>query len=98
MEHNEYPVLYKDNMFKRDNPDTAKIKLFINNDWIWVEIQIKQTKIEKRNVAEWKVCNPKLIKVGKKYFLATPNEKNITINKSKIKYQNIVYFELVLSH
>jgi len=97
MEHNEYPVLYKDNMFKRDNPDTAKIKLFINNDWIWVEIQIKPTKIEKRNVAEWKVCNPKLIQVGKKYFLATPYEKNITLNNTKIEDQTIVSVDLGLT-
>lgn len=98
MEHNEYPVFYQGNMFKRDFSDIAKIKFFINNDWVWVDIKVKPNKIEKRNVSDWKVCNPKLIKVGKKYFLATAYEKNIKLSNTKIKDQTIVTVDLGLTN
>jgi len=98
LEHNEYPVFYKNNMFERNVLNTVKIKLFINNDWIWVDIKVKSIKIERRNVSDWKVCNPKLIRVGKKYFLATAYEKNIKLNKTKIKDQTIVSVDLGITN
>lgn len=90
LEQNEYPVFYEGNMFKDKTSKTAKIKLYLRNDWVWVELNIKPHKIERRNVSDWKVCSPKLIKTGKKFFLATPCQKNIELNKTKIEDQIII--------
>ncbi|PTY89589.1 transposase, partial [Heyndrickxia sporothermodurans] len=37
LEHKEFPVFYRGNMFKRTSLTTAKIKVFHQNDWIWKE-------------------------------------------------------------
>src|SRR5699024_11083452 len=59
---------------------------------------VKPNKVEKRNMEDWKVCNPKLINVGKKYFLATAYEKNITLNKTEIDDQKIISVDLGLTN
>nr|WP_309099973.1 hypothetical protein [Fredinandcohnia onubensis] len=68
-EHKEFPVFYKGNMFIRTSETTAQIKVFHNNDWVWVDIEFKGQDLYKRDVWDWKEHNPKLVKVGKKYFL-----------------------------
>ena len=83
-EHKEFPVFYKTNMFERTSPTSAQIKVFHNNDWVWMDIEFKEQDLYKRDVWDWKDHNPKLVKVGKKYFL------NFTYSCSS-KYQAILY-------
>ena len=93
-QHNEFPVFYKGNMFKDNIDRSAKIKLYLNNDWVWVTININPSK---NTLVDWKAGSPKLIKVGRKYFLATPYEKNIKLNKIKIEDQVIISVDLGLN-
>jgi len=37
-EHNSFPTLYKDNMWEKIEEGKAKVKVFKNNDWGWIEI------------------------------------------------------------
>src|SRR5690625_1263040 len=69
LEHKEFPVFYRGNMFKRIDETTAQIKVFHRNDWVWINIEFKEQDLYKRDVWDWKECNPKLVKAGKKYFL-----------------------------
>ena len=44
---NKYPVFYKTNMFEwSDKKDAIKLKLFIKNDWKWVELNLKHTDMQ----------------------------------------------------
>lgn len=81
-------------MFKDAEKSSAKIKLYLKNDWVWVTINIKPSKNE---LFDWKAGSPKLIKEGRKYYLATPHEKNIKLNKENIEDQVIVTVDLGLT-
>src|SRR5690606_33038644 len=37
LEHKEFPVFYKGNMFEKTSDSTAQIKVFHKNDWVWIE-------------------------------------------------------------
>lgn len=94
IEHDAFPVFYKGNMFKRLSSDEANIKVFINNDWVWVTIKFNNKNFKNRGVMDWKENNPTLTKVGKKYFINFSYEKNIKLNKTKIKDQIIAAVDL----
>ncbi|MCA0757165.1 transposase [Paenibacillus sp. N4] len=87
LKHNAFPVFYKDNMFERTSDSTALIKVFHQNDWVWIEIEFKKQDLYKRGVWNWKENNPTLVKVGKKYFLHISYESKVKLKKDKI--QNI---------
>lgn len=40
LDRNVMPTLYKDNMYIRTGDDTARIKIFHRNDWIWLDIRL----------------------------------------------------------
>ncbi|WJE55545.1 hypothetical protein QRE66_28805 (plasmid) [Bacillus cereus] len=37
LEHKEFPMFYRGNMFEKGPGNKARLKLFVNNDWVWVE-------------------------------------------------------------
>ncbi|MBL5769400.1 transposase, partial [Bacillus sporothermodurans] len=94
LEHKEFPVFYRGNMFKRTSLTTAKIKVFHQNDWIWKEIQFKPQDEYKRGVWNWKENNPKLVQVGKKFFLHVSYESKVKLNHTKIQDQRICAVDL----
>jgi putative transposase len=98
LEHKEFPVFYKGNMFARTSDTTAQIKVFHQNDWIWIDIELKEQDLYKRGVWNWKECNPKLVKVGKKYFLNLTYEGKVTLNKTKIVDQKICAVDLGINN
>ncbi|WJE55683.1 transposase (plasmid) [Bacillus cereus] len=98
LEHKEFPVFYRGNMFEKGPGNKARLKLFVNNDWVWVDITYKPMDLKKRGVSDWKECNPKLIKSGKKFYLAISYEKKITLNQTNIKDQTIVSVDLGITN
>lgn len=96
-EHKEFPVLYKGNMFERTGETTCQIKVFKDHDWKWIEVRFKSQDLYKRGVYDWKVCNPKLVQIGKKYFLHISYEKDIKLKNTDIKDQTIVAVDLGLN-
>lgn len=98
MKHKDYPVLYKGNVFMQSE-DGYKIKAYINNDWVWVDIKVKKkADLKKRGIEDWKQCNPKLIKKGSKYFLAFSYEKVIPLHKKIAKDTRILAVDLGLTN
>ena len=98
MEHKDYPVFYKGNMFKQSD-DGYQIKAFINNDWVWIDVQVKKkTDLVRRGITDWKQCNPKLIKKGSKYFLAFSYEKKIPLHKKNKADVRILAIDLGLTN
>lgn len=98
LDHQEMPVFYKGNMFKRIDDTTAQIKVRKDNDWIWADITFKAQDLEKRGVSDWKEGAPKLIRRGKKHFLAIPYEKKITLHKKDVTQQRICAVDLGLTN
>ncbi|MDI6605325.1 MAG: transposase, partial [Thermoanaerobacteraceae bacterium] len=57
-ERHSYPVFYKDNMFERTGDNTAEIKVYKNNDWVWHDIEFKTKNLEHRDMTNFKEMNP----------------------------------------
>jgi len=96
--HEAFPVFYKGNMFKQVSDNQAKIKVFLNNDWVWVTITFNNKNLKNRGIAGWKENNPTLVKTGKKYFIHFSYEKKIQLNKTKLKEQVIVSVDLGITN
>ena len=77
---------------------TACVKAFVKNDWVWVDVVFRPQDLYKRGVHEWKECNPKLVKQGKKYFLNVSYEQQVTLHKEKIQHQRICAVDLGLTN
>ncbi|GEN87309.1 hypothetical protein OSO01_20480 [Oceanobacillus sojae] len=91
-------MFYKGNMFKQLSSNQTKIKVFLNNDWVWVTIAFHHKNLKNRGIAGWKENNPTLVKTGKKYFIHFSYEKKITLNKTKLKEQVIVSVDLGITY
>ena len=78
---NSMPTLYKNNMFIQTSSNTAKIKIYHQNDWIWLEIELNQQDINyiNRNCKLCKQLNPKLYKSGKNWYLSFPFEQDVKL-------------------
>ncbi|UFT98989.1 RNA-guided endonuclease TnpB family protein [Radiobacillus kanasensis] len=97
-QHKEFPVFYKGNMFKRKDEVSAKIKVFHQNDWVWIDITYKEQDLFKRGVWDWKENNPKLVKRGKKYFLHISYEHKVKLTKKDIQEQKVCAVDLGLTN
>lgn len=96
--HNDFPVLYKGNMFNQ-TPEGYQVKVFKNNDWVWEKVVVKKkTDLVRRGITDWKQCNPKLIKRGSKYFLGFAYEKEIKLHKLTEDKTRILAIDLGLTN
>lgn len=98
IDHEAFPVFYKTNMYEKTSTNQVKLKVFLKNDWVWIDVTINDKNFKKRNISDWKENNPTLVKKGKKYFIHFSYEKNITLNNKKTKEQIIVSVDLGLTH
>ena len=82
-EPKSFPTFYKTNTFeKKEEKGQAKIKIFKNNDWIWLDISFNCKNLYSSKdfrFKGFKECNPSLVKKGKKYFLHFSYEKNVKL-------------------
>lgn len=84
---NQLPTFYKDNTYDGSLMDSniVRLKLFVNNDWIWVPFTLKHTDmnyIRKQSVGS-KLSVPMLEKKHKKWFLRFSFEENVKLTNSK---------------
>ncbi|WP_050183906.1 RNA-guided endonuclease TnpB family protein [Domibacillus robiginosus] len=98
VKHKEFPVFYRGNMFSRTSDTSAQIKVFHQNDWVWIDIEFKGQDHYKRGVWEWKENNPKLIKRGKKFFLSISYENKVTLSKTPTQEQKVCAVDLGLTN
>lgn len=96
--HKEFPVFYRGNTFERTSETTAQIKVFHKNDWIWIDIEFKEQDLYKRGVWDWKENNPKLVKIGKKYFLNFSHQSKVKLSKTKIIDQKVCAVDLGINN
>ena len=100
-EPNSFPTLYKDNMWEKIEDGKAKIKVFKNNDWVWLNINYSTKNLKSgRNYRfnGYKEHNPVLVKKGKKYFLHIAYQTNIKLNSTPLKKQRVCGVDLGLTN
>lgn len=91
------PVFYKSNMYKDFEDDTIKLKLFINNDWNWVQVNLKHTdlvSIQKKTNKDTKISAPILEHKHKKWFLRFVLTDNVKLNSKNYKEQKVCAIDL----
>lgn len=93
-----YPVFYKGDMFERTGSNTAKIKVYKNNDWVWHDIEFKTKNLEHRDMTNFKEMNPMLVKSGRKYYLHFTYKKTVKLNKTPLKDRTIISVDLGLTN
>lgn len=84
---NKLPAFYKDKMYDGSslNADIVRLKLFVNNDWIWVPFTLKHTDISyiRKQSAGSRLSVPVLEKKHKKWFLRFSFEENVKLTNVK---------------
>ena len=94
---NKLPTFYKGNMYCDDcEGDAVRLKLFINNDWNWVTVQLKHTDVAsiQRHMQNAKMSVPTLEKRNKKWFLRFAFEEQVQLNKTPLEEQRILAVDL----
>lgn len=84
---NKFPAFYKDNMFISDNIDNDKVqlKLFINNDWKWVDVKLKHTDMQyiRKHMLNANMSAPTLEKKHHKWFLRFAFEEDVKLKDTQ---------------
>ena len=94
---NKLPPFYKDNMYLDDcDGDAVRLKLFVNNDWNWIKVDLKHTDVVsiQKHMQNAKMSVPTLEKKNKKWFLRFAFEENVQLNKTKLEDQHILAVDL----
>lgn len=94
---NKLPTFYRGNMYLDDcDGDSVKLKLFVNNDWNWVEVKLKHTDVVsiQKHMKSAKMSVPTLEKKNKKWFLRFAFEEKVKLNKTKLEEQRILAVDL----
>lgn len=96
----DYPCLYKGNMFIRLDDYTAKIKVYRNNTWDWLEVKLRKTDVDyiKKYCGFRKECAPTLERRNKEWFLTFPFEEKVKLYKTDINEQIIAAVDLGINN
>lgn len=85
--HYSFPVLYKDNMFENFDIDgTCRIKLFIDNDWKYVDISFDKRALYSSQFFRfdgYTMDSPSLVFKSKRFYLNVPFYKNVELSKEQ---------------
>ena len=86
-DHDSFPVLYKDNMFENfDVNGTCRIKLFIDNDWKYVDISLDNKFLYSSKTFRfdgYTMDSPTLVFKSKRFYLYVPFYKNVELSKEQ---------------
>lgn len=94
---NKLPTFYKGNMYLDDcDGDAVRLKLFVNNDWNWVKVDLKHTDVVsiQKHMQNAKMSVPILEKKNKKWFLRFAFEEQVQLNKTSLEEQRILAVDL----
>lgn len=94
---NKLPTFYKGNMYLDDcNGDAVRLRLFVNNDWNWVKVQLKHTDVVsiQKHIQNAKMSVQTLEKKNKKWFLRFAFEEKVDLNKIPLEEQRILAVDL----
>lgn len=100
LNHCHFPIFYKGNMFNKYNRTEMLLKLYINNDWVWKSVKIRNQDVKyiEKNCCSLKESSPTLAKQGRNYYLRFSYESNVKLSNTKLNEQTIVSVDLGLNH
>lgn len=100
LDRNVMPALYKDGMYIRTGDNTARIKIFHKNDWVWLDIELNNQDVKyiQNHCKYKKEYVPTLKKQGKCWYLVFPFEDKIELQKIDIQDQIICAVDLGLNN
>lgn len=94
---NKLPTFYSCGMYRDDcEGDAVRLKLFVNNDWNWVKVDLKHTDVVsiQKHMQNAKMSVPTLEKRNKKWFLRFAFEERVQLNKTQLEKQKILAVDL----
>lgn len=91
-----YPALYRGNMFIRLDDYTSQLKVYRNNTWDWITVQLRKGDVDYilHHCNGQKECVPTLQKRGKQWFLDFSFEQNKKLSDTPINEQKILAVDL----
>jgi len=60
--HKSFPTFYKSNMFERNEDGTAEIKVYLDNDWKWIQVKYDSRNLKNRDLKNYQELNPSLVR------------------------------------
>ena len=84
------PTFYKLVMSNKLQDNIIQLKVFKNNDWVWVTIKLKGNDVSyfKKHLQNKKESSPSLSKIDKNYYLVFNYEDNVSfIKKEPLDYK-----------
>ena len=100
LDRNVMPTLYKDGMYVRTDTNTARIKIFHKNDWVWLDVELNNQDVKyiQNHCKFKKEYVPTLKKQGKCWYLVFPFEDKLEFQKLDIQDQIICAVDLGLNN
>lgn len=100
LDRNVMPTLYKGNMYIRIDDNTARIKIFHKNDWVWLDVELNNHDVKyiQNHCKFKKEYVPTLKKQGKCWYLVFPFEDKVEFQKVDIQNQIICAVDLGLNN
>ena len=100
LDRNVMPTLYKDGMYVRTDTNTARIKIFHKNDWVWLDVELNNQDVKyiQNHCKFKKEYVPTLKKQGKCWYLVFPFEDKVEFQKVDIQDQIICAVDLGLNN
>lgn len=99
-EHLAMPTFYNKEMYcASDDPCAAYLKLFFNNDWVWVKVRLRGTDVRylKRYWQHCKLSAPTLEKRYGKYYLRFAFTEEVKLSETPVTNQRICAVDLGLN-
>lgn len=100
LDRNVMPTLYHRDLYVRTGYNTAKIKIFHKNDWIWLNVELKTQDVKyiQNHCKLKKEYVPTLKKQGKRWYLVFPFSDDVKLEKVNIQYQLICAVDLGINN
>ena len=98
--HFKTPTFYKLVMSNKVQDNIIQLKVFQNNDWVWITIKLKGNDVSyfRKHLQNKKELSPILKKIDKNYYLVFSYDENVAlINKEPLDYK-ILAVDLGLNH
>ncbi len=93
-----FPVFYKGNMYQNLSSNQSWIKVFKDNDWVWITIEFDDRNLRNRQIETYKECNPSLVKSRGKFYLHIPFEKGVSLNETPLEERKVIAVDLGLTN
>ena len=100
MQHCSMPAFYKGNMYKRIDDDTAQIKIYHRNDWVWQTVHFRKQDVKyiQKHCSSMQELSPVFVHKGKCWYLSFPFKQEVKLNQTDIQKQKICAVDLGLNN